>query len=964
MPVSYFYPMGNYFAHFSGGRFFIACFKFTLCLLTHLILFSVFLQAGLKAQCNQEKSNVLKKYRQADALYNLEAPTTESDQQALNFFVEVAKSSLCVENDLKVHALIKGGNIHLGYNRFAEANSLYHWAIQLNKPVNQELNYEVCLYIGSSMYFNGVIDSAKLYFERASEISVNNRNKLKLPEQDRLYNSLGAIYYQSANYQQALNYLQTALDFASPGAADFEELYTSIQSNIASCLLKLNLYDSSLNILRKLNRFSPNRDFVIQNMAHTYFETGQYDTAMAIYKRLPEVTGLFRVVALNDIGRIYLYKNNWKRARELFDSALVVNRSITGNVKNKEEALTYLYLSELYQKQGKTDAALTWCNRAIIELHLSGTSAPVNEIPDDISQTVSPIIFYQVLNFRGELLYRKYIAGKNPALLFASLKTLVKAVEVANYISKNLDNDDAKLFFIENAERYYEQAVKIAYEASELNPQLLDDLVFILEGYKGNILRQNLEVTNLKLNSGIPDSLIKREGELKGLYAVYLSKLNQVTDEKESSRIQKKLSSIQVSLSRLQKSYEKYEVFTWVKSNRFDKGLTIDEIRRSIDHKTALVNYFVSDTAIYLLAVSKTEVKASRVAISASFKANLRKYMQECFRIVEGIRYEGFAASHEIFRKLLGPVNEIVEDNPRLVIIPDKYLFQLPFDGLISSNNGERQYLVKEHSISVHYSFSLLMQGLSNNSYQSLNKEGILAFAPFSEWGNDTKGGSNLFLPFSGQEIDQPGASKFFAAGATKERFMKEYRDFGIIHLATHASLGNDSSTNWIQFYPGNQAYLPARMYVHEVYNLHLAKNGLVILSACESGAGLTMGGEGLLSLSRAFMYAGAGGIISTLYKTDDLVTAFLMKRLYVHMNEGMAPAEALHQSKIDLLETDELNPRLKTPNYWSNFVYVGKISVNRGKNYYWVLWLILPLFIAGYFYRKKPGKPINTISS
>jgi CHAT domain-containing protein len=106
----------------------------------------------------------------------------------------------------------------------------------------------------------------------------------------------------------------------------------------------------------------------------------------------------------------------------------------------------------------------------------------------------------------------------------------------------------------------------------------------------------------------------------------------------------------------------------------------------------------------------------------------------------------------------------------------------------------------------------------------------------------------------------------------------------------------------------------------------------LVILSACETGSGLTMGGEGLLSLSRAFMYAGSDGIISTLYKTDDRVTAFMMNRLAYYRQRNISTEEALRQSKIDLLSSDELNWRVKSPNYWSGFVYIGRIDDNTPK--------------------------------
>lgn len=907
----------------------------------------------LFGQGNKESRMITNWYNQANILYNLNEPTSQSDQKALELFLDVAKSTNFRDRDLKVQALIKAGNIHLGNDSFSLANELYHWALKLNNDSTTALSYEVYLYLGSSMYFNGVIDSAKQYFEQASEISISSRNRIDLPEQDRLYNSLGAIYYQSANYKLAQKYLQTALDFASPNSEDYEDLYTTIQINIASCLLKLNLGDSSIKILRKLNKFSSSRDFILQNMAHAYFEKGEYDTALVLYNSLPLVNGLFRVTALNDIGRIHLHKGNWRLAKNAFDSALKVNRSITGNLKNKEEALTYFYLAQLEERKGNIDFSINWCNKAIKELNLDFRSSQPDDPSIQISKTVSPINFYQVLNYKAELIFKKYQTLRKEDILYDALKTVVKAVECANFISKNLDNDDAKLFFIENAQKYYELGVKIAYEASTLNQDYLQELIFILEGYKGNILRQNLEFTNLKLNSGIPDSLTRKENELKGLYAVYLSKLNQATNEKESGRIQKKLDSIQVSLSRLQKSYEKYEVFTWVKNSQTDHRITLGEIRKNLDGNTALVNYFVSGNEIFLLAISKSSVKAARVPIGAQFSASLKMYLQECFRITEGIRFEGYTKSHDLFRYLLEPVYSVVENCSQLVIIPDKYLFQLPFDGLLISH-GPRDYLVKNHSISFHYSFSLLLQGMASPNNQTLSSQGMLAFAPFSDEIKNLGLGDNFFLPFSGEEINRSSGRKYYSSSATKQQFLKEYKNYSILHLATHASLGNDSSSNWIQFYPNQNSMVPGRLYVHEVYNLQLEKNGLVILSACESGSGLTVSGEGLLSLSRAFMYAGAGGIISTLYKTDDRVTAFLMKRLYFHMERGLEPAEALQKSKVDLLETDELNPRLKTPNYWSNFVYIGRITPYKSTNYLWLLPVIVAAGLIFYLIVKR----------
>jgi CHAT domain-containing protein len=918
-----------------------------------LMLLFLFIQVNGFTQDGPTKRQIINWEKIADSLYNLENPTEASDERALQLYILIAGSDSVAGNGIRIESLIKAGNIRQGHQKYTFANELYHRALKFNKPTQPALAYETYLYLGSSMYFNRIVDSAQFYWELASNLSEEYRKSYVLPEQDRLYNSLGAIYFEAANYRQAISYFRTALLLSSPQKDDYLEFYTTIQSNLAQCLLKLNLVDSSLQILKGLNPGPNQKEIIQQNVAHAYYVKGVYDSALHIYSRLPITKGMYRVLALNDLGRIYLKKGMFRQSAQMFDSAISENRRVTGNLRNKEEALSYLSKGELAEKLNQLDAAIAWCNKAIEEIHFYYKSKQPYDLPVQVSKSVSPIIFYQILNYKAELIFKKYRKEKKEELLKAALLTVVKAVECANFISKNLDNDDAKIFFIENAQKYYELGVKIAYEASKIDQEYLQDLIFILEGYKGNILRQNLEFTNFKLNSGIPDSLTRKENELKGLYAVYLSKLNQASNERESGSMQMKLDSIQVSLSRLQKSYEKYELFTWVKNSQADHRITLSEIRDNLDSKTALINYFVTENEIFLLAISKNKVKASRVPIGPTFSFAIKKYLDECFRLSEGIRYEGFAASRDIFRFLLEPVYSVVRNCPRLVVIPDKYLFELPFDGLITSD-GPRDYLVKSHSISFHYSFSLLLQGIASPNLQTFNAQGILAFAPFSVDLKKLSRNGNFFLPFSGEEINRDNARKYFSAAATKQQFLKEYRNYDILHLATHASLGNDSSSNWIQFYPNQASFSPDRLYVHEVYNLHLEKNGLVILSACESGAGLAVSGEGLLSLSRAFMYAGAGGIISTLYKTDDRVTAFLMKRLYFHMERGLDPAEALQKSKIDLLETNDLNPRLKTPNYWSNFVYIGKIHRNRDYTYLWIIPILIFSGLIVYLLKKK----------
>jgi CHAT domain-containing protein len=155
--------------------------------------------------------------------------------------------------------------------------------------------------------------------------------------------------------------------------------------------------------------------------------------------------------------------------------------------------------------------------------------------------------------------------------------------------------------------------------------------------------------------------------------------------------------------------------------------------------------------------------------------------------------------------------------------------------------------------------------------------------------------------------------------------FTEKAAGYPVIHLATHASISADSNINWIQFYPSDPQDINNKLYVQEIYNLDLHKTELVILSACQTAGGAAVTGEGLLSLSRAFIYAGADGIVSTLWKTEDRVTSYLMQRMHIYLKQKMPPENALQQAKKDMLSDKELGAQYKTPNYWANFIYVGK---------------------------------------
>lgn len=908
-----------------------------------------------------EKKDYGRWYKEAKRLYDLEEATAVSDSTALSLLIKTAAEAVKNrDSSTAAGSLILAGNIHQTYQRFTASGQYYHQALAVCEQLADKLyTYQAFLFMGSSFYFSNTIDSARFYFEKASAVAQAYKGS-QLPELERLYNSLGAIYYESANYQQAKNYFDKALLITGATAAGNQESLAGIKSNIANCMLRLNGFDSALAIYKSLSRFNlpeGTMDIIKQNMAHAYFETGVYDSALAIYHTLPLQNIQHKIKALNDIGRIYMNRGLWQQAEAIFDSAIAENKKIAATVKNKEEALAYLYRAQLAAKQGLTDEAITWCNESLEEVHFSFRFRAATDLPDTVANTVSPITLFKILQTKAGLLYRKYKNGGQQNHLAAAVAAFKKAIETVSFIKLNFDNDEAKLFFNTAQREIYSDAVAAVYELSQKDYPAAADFIFITENYKGNVLYQNLEDANYKNRAQVPDSIKQREKELKQLLAFYTSRINNNAAEKNALTLQTRLLELQVELSRLQKEYEKDPSFNLYKFRQTKDKVDLAALQQTLDKETAVINFFSTDSFFYVHAVSADGSMLYRVADSKVFSLRLQQFLQSVYDHSEGMRYEGTAASAFIYQKLLLPAIKVLGSCSQWIVLPDGVLHRLPVDALATSTAGDKnRYVVQERMVSYHYSLSLLFQDYSNMP-AGFTQTRALVFSPYDTKNETIAAGRLPHLPYAATETGTLEKELYREQKATKQNFLSASKRYPLIHLATHASSGSDTSDNWIQFYPLDTLEINNRLYLHEIYNLDLHTTGLVVLSACETADGFATAGEGLLSLSRAFLYAGADGIVATLWKTEDKIAAYLMTHMHGYLQNGWDACTALQKAKQDLLEDENIAVRYKTPNYWANFIYAGRIDAER-KHTAWYLvtsGLLIVLCMLWMLYKKWP---------
>jgi CHAT domain-containing protein len=147
--------------------------------------------------------------------------------------------------------------------------------------------------------------------------------------------------------------------------------------------------------------------------------------------------------------------------------------------------------------------------------------------------------------------------------------------------------------------------------------------------------------------------------------------------------------------------------------------------------------------------------------------------------------------------------------------------------------------------------------------------------------------------------------------------------NYRIIHFATHGILNDkhpELSGILLAMLDEKGKPQDGFLQLSDIYKLNLPAE-LVVLSACETGLGKSVKGEGLIGLTRGFMYAGASRVLGSLWKVDDAATAALMADFYKEMfANGKRPADALRAAQLHLFE----QRRWRSPYYWAGFVLQG----------------------------------------
>jgi CHAT domain-containing protein len=268
-----------------------------------------------------------------------------------------------------------------------------------------------------------------------------------------------------------------------------------------------------------------------------------------------------------------------------------------------------------------------------------------------------------------------------------------------------------------------------------------------------------------------------------------------------------------------------------------------------------------------------------------------------------------------LYEILIGPVEDILARYDTAVIVPFGPLYYLPFHALVKETGGQPEYLIERMRVcyATSATFADILKG------QSRGAKSFLAI-----------GDPDGTLPAAAKEV-QTLQEKIFksnsrilvAKEATKSAFLKQAKDFDILHLATHGVVETNPLDSHLLFAGASKEEQELTLLEVAGYTALKEKNFLVFLSACQTAAEATKSGTGseLITLAEAFAMAGAPTLIATLWEVEDRSTGLLALTFYdTLMNKKKDKLEALRSGQIALIRSEEY----AHPFYWASFLMIG----------------------------------------
>ncbi|MCH9647330.1 MAG: CHAT domain-containing protein [Deltaproteobacteria bacterium] len=755
--------------------------------------------------------------------------------------------------------------------------------------------------------------------------------------------NVGSFHRMQGDTTSALDVLSRARDIYLALGRDWLRLRA--EDNLAMVLRDLRDFDGALQIQQGIVARLEKRGELLDligaqvSLGDTLRNLGRIEEAQRAYRRAVEVGRQAhepdrRARAERRLGEIALEQGDLQQARQRLESALETHRQM-GN--NPGEARALLLLARYKEASGLELRALQGYREVAARAPELGNRDLELEARE-----------------RAALLLRK--RGETAA----AAVELNRAIALAEYLRTQAPSDRLRTTSSPLQRRLYDLAIELALdEDSGLSPGSIEKIFLLSERSRARSLRGFLEASRFEARARLDPDLAEREDRLMRQLGELSSELQTMreggTDSAPRADLRRRIRLAEIQL----------EVVAAERLERYPRQVgfleptlpTLKKIRQVIGDRALLSYHLLEGRSLLFLVTAETLSLIhlpSREEIVPQVAA-LRRSLERPSRFLGGFS----APAHQLWRDLLEPVASEIAGRS-LVISPDGPLHEIPFEALLTAAPrageawGDLKFLLRDHEITYVPSAGVLVtltsaQALSSKP-DSSPEPALIAFGDPSAGGSPksvdtgsawnrprvtqrhselrTRSGRTDFpsLPFARKEVRAlegvfgPGKARIWVGPEATESQARSVATTKAkyLHFATHGFVEPDF-TNHSALVLAPDAQQDGLLRLREVLGLRLSAD-LVTLSACDTAVGREYPGEGVVSLARAFLYAGASSLIASLWDIADRATVELMANLYRSLLEGQPKAKALRSAKLSLLTTQ----RTAHPYYWAPFLLSG----------------------------------------
>lgn len=855
------------------------------------------------------------------------------------------------------------GNIGYCYRELANYKSsidAYQQAIRIWEASGFSRDRAFALQgLGRAYLENGKLQDALAAFDKALELEEKERD---IEEQAHTLSGIGYVYLDQGNVTGAWKAWEKAIAFSrTVGDADSEII---LENNLGGAYYRYGQLQKAVEIFTRLaEQESPgDNGFLFDNLGAIYLELGDldkaldsYQRALAIYRKTntrQQADTLVRIGStLQRMGNPQAALKNYEEARKLLpegywlidhsvgwakwalgrhDEALKsLQRALeiarAGGQRSSEDQ-TLLAMGVVYHALGRTDLAADCFKQAI-------ALGEEIEYPTVVTSA----------------LLQSATIGREQGQLEKAQADVEKALGIIESTRNNITGQKIRTGYLASKRAYYEFYVSLLMQMSPLHPDgSYQSLAFwASERARARGLLDLLAEGRINVDEGLSDDLRNQEAQLATELAKVQNELRSAAPGSERAR------ELKDQLGRLHDRQEKLEWEIRSQNSRYSQvrysvPLKPEKIQRDLDGGTALLEYVLGKQGSTLFVLTRDLLSSYPLPGSEEIAQQVRKLRAALEKDSLLTRSAYADSAFQLYQMLVAPAAKAIAGKTSLVIVPDRDLYYIPFEALLTEPAAGRPYpkmpyLLREHSIAYTPSASVLADLTQPRPPAPAGSRPLVAFAPFSESVGGAKSGGTgqeatsrkpdpnqefPLLPGSRGEISgiaslYPGSSLELFGPEASEESVKHNPAVATarrLHFATHAQLD--------ERYPEYSSLILARssdssedgyLRVQEIFNLKLSAD-LVVLSACQTALGKEVTGEGLIGLTRAFFYAGVPSLVVSLWNVVDAPTPDLMLSFYKELDLLHDKSRALQSAKLAMISRN----RYAHPSYWAPFILIG----------------------------------------